>query len=79
MAYCVNAPETIAAFLAVNGLGAVWSSCSPDFGSDAVLDRFSQLQPKALFVQSHYTYKEKQFDISQSVVALQRVWKTVDL
>ena len=71
VAYCVNAPETIAAFLAVNGLGAVWSSCSPDFGSDAVLDRFSQLQPKALFVQSRYTYKEKQFDISQSVVALQ--------
>ena len=49
-AYCVNAPETIAAFLAVNGLGAVWSSCSPDFGSGAVLDRFSQLKHKVLFV-----------------------------
>jgi acetoacetyl-CoA synthetase len=71
VAYCVNAPETIAAFLAVNGLGAVWSSCSPDFGSDAVLDRFSQLQPKVLFVHSHYTYKGKQFDISHRVAALQ--------
>ena len=70
-AYCVNAPETIAAFLAVNGLGAVWSSCSPDFGSDAVLDRFSQLQPKVLFVHSRYTYKGKQFDISHRVAALQ--------
>ena len=70
-AYCVNAPETIAAFLAVNGLGAVWSSCSPDFGSDAVLDRFSQLQPKVLFVHSRYTYKGKQFDISLKVAALQ--------
>ena len=70
-AYCVNAPETIAAFLAVNGLGAVWSSCSPDFGSDAVLDRFSQLQPKVLFVHSRYSYKGKQFDISHRVAALQ--------
>ena len=70
-AYCVNAPETIAAFLAVNGLGAVWSSCSPDFGSDAVLNRFSQLQPKVLFVHSRYTYKGKQFDITQRVAAMQ--------
>ena len=72
VAYCVNAPETIAAFLAVNGLGAVWSSCSPDFGSDVVLDRFSQLQPKVLFVHSNYIYKGKQFDISKRVAALQQ-------
>ena len=70
-AYCVNAPETIAAFLAVNGLGAVWSSCSPDFGSDAVHDRFSQLKPKVLFAHSHYTYKGKQFDISERIADLQ--------
>jgi acetoacetyl-CoA synthetase len=70
-AYSVNAPETIAAFLAVNGLGAIWSSCSPDFGSDAVLERFSQLQPKVLFVHSRYTYKGKQFDINQRVAAFQ--------
>ena len=70
-AYCINAPETIAAFLAVNGLGAVWSSCSPDFGSDAVHDRFSQLQPKVLFAHSHYTYKGKQFDISERIADLQ--------
>ena len=70
-AYCVNAPETIAAFLAVNGLGAVWSCCSPDFGSDAVHDRFSQLQPKVLFAHSHYTYKGKQFDIKKRISDLQ--------
>lgn len=71
-AYCVNAPETIAAFLAVNGLGAVWSCCSPDFGFDAVHDRFSQLQPKVLFAHSHYTYKGKQFDISERITNLQK-------
>jgi len=71
VAYCLNTPETIAAFLAVNGLGAVWSSCSPDFGYDVIYDRFSQLQPKVLFAHSHYTYKGKQFDISQRVSALQ--------
>ena len=69
-AYCVNSPETIAAFLAVNGLGAVWSSCSPDFGFDAVHDRFSQLKPRVLLAHSRYTHKGKQFDISQRVTTL---------
>ena len=40
VAYCSNTPETIAAFLATNSLGAIWSSCSPDFGYDAVNERF---------------------------------------
>ena len=76
-AYCVNAPETIAAFLAVNGLGAIWSSCSPDFGINAVNDRFSQLQPKVLFAHSSYTYRGKRYDISAKVDALQKPWATV--
>ena len=73
-AYCVNTPETIAAFLAVNGLGAVWSSCSPDFGINAVNDRFSQLQPKVLFAHSSYTYRGKRYDISVKVEALQKAF-----
>ncbi|MEY2515136.1 MAG: acetoacetyl-CoA synthetase, partial [bacterium] len=47
-AYMPNIPETIAAFLAVAGLGAIWSSCSPDFGARSVVDRFAQIEPKVL-------------------------------
>ena len=53
--YCSNAAEVVAAFLAVNSLGAIWSSCSPDFGYDSVYDRFNQIQPKFLFYHSEYT------------------------
>ena len=77
-AYCVNAPETIAAFLAVNGLGAVWSSCSPDFGIKTVHDRLSQLQPKVLFVHSSYTYKGKRHDIRKKVNALQNTFENCE-
>jgi acetoacetyl-CoA synthetase len=43
-----NIPETIAAFLATTSLGAVWSCCSPDFGSRTIIDRFVQIEPKVL-------------------------------
>ena len=46
VAYMPNIPETIAALLAVSGLGAIWSSCSPDFGARSVVDRFAQIEPK---------------------------------
>ena len=71
-AYCINTPETIAAFLAVNGLGAVWSSCSPDFGFDAVHDRFSQLKPKVFFAHSRYIYKGRHFDVTNRISDLMR-------
>ena len=74
-AYCVNAPETIAAFLAVNGLGAVWSSCSADFGIKAVNDRFLQLQPKVIFAHSSYIYSGKRYDISAKVEVLQKAFR----
>src|SRR3954465_14474676 len=45
-AYMPNIPETVAAFLATASLGAVWSSCSPDFGARSVIDRFAQIEPK---------------------------------
>ena len=47
--YLPNMPETIIAMMATNALGAVWSSCSPDFGEQGVLDRFRQITPKVLF------------------------------
>jgi acetoacetyl-CoA synthetase len=62
VSYLPNLPETIAAFLATASLGAVWSSCSPDMGSGAVLDRFRQIEPKVLFAVDGYRYGGKAFD-----------------
>ena len=67
-----NSPETIAAFLATNALGAVWSSCSPDFGVDAVYDRFKQLQPKVFFAHQSYQYNGKQHDCTERIAAIQK-------
>ena len=57
-----NMPETVIAMLAATSLGAVWSSCSPDFGIKGVLDRFGQIKPKVLFTADGYFYNGKTFD-----------------
>ena len=61
--YLPNMPETVIAMLAANALGAVWSSCSPDFGEQGVLDRFSQIEPKILFCTDGYWYNGKRHDV----------------
>lgn len=66
-----NTIDTIAVFLAVNSLGAIWSCCSPDFGDKSILDRFSQIEPKMLFIQSEYQYNGKQFRKSTIISLLQ--------
>ena len=68
--YCSNTPEVVSAFLAVNSIGAIWSSCSPDFGYDSVFDRFNQIQPKFLFYHSEYTYNGKNFSLNSKVKKL---------
>ena len=75
--YCSNTPEVIAAFLATNSLGAIWSSCSPDFGYDSVLDRFKQLQPKFLFYHSNYLYNGKEFSLDSKVSNLKKSIKSI--
>jgi len=60
--YLPNMPEGVAAMLATASLGAVWSSCSPDFGVQGVLDRFGQIEPKVLFHTDRYLYGGKEFD-----------------
>ena len=60
--YLPNLPESAAAMLATASLGAIWSSCSPDFGVQGVLDRFGQIKPKVLFVADGYLYGGKEFD-----------------
>jgi len=62
VAYMPNIPETIAAFLACASIGAVWSSCSPDFGARSVVDRFAQIEPKVLLAVDGYRYNGKDFD-----------------
>ncbi len=57
-----NIPEAVIAMLATASIGAVWSSCSPDFGVSGVLDRFGQIQPKVLFCATSYRYSGKEID-----------------
>jgi acetoacetyl-CoA synthetase len=60
--YLPNLPETIVAMLATASLGAIWSSCSPDFGAQGVLDRFGQIEPKVLISADGYRYNGKVHD-----------------
>jgi acetoacetyl-CoA synthetase len=60
--YLPNIPEALVVFLAVASLGAVWSSCSPDFGAPSVIDRFVQIEPKVLFAVDGYRYNGKAHD-----------------
>jgi acetoacetyl-CoA synthetase len=68
--YLPNLPESTAAMLATASLGAVWSSCSPDFGVQGVLDRFGQIEPKVLFVADAYLYGGKEFDCQEKAAAV---------
>jgi len=58
----VNGPEAVIAMLAATSIGAIWSSCSPDFGVSGILDRFSQIKPKILFITSAYLYNGKRWE-----------------
>ncbi|MDF2370579.1 MAG: acetoacetate--CoA ligase [Rhizobiaceae bacterium] len=62
-----NLPETIAAMLAATSLGAIWSSCSPDFGDKGVLDRFGQIEPKLFIACDGYWYNGKKQDVSEKL------------
>ncbi len=70
VAYLPNIPEATIAFLATCSLGAIWSSCSPDFGLNSVVDRFAQIEPRVLFACDGYTYNGKPFDKREVVSAL---------
>ena len=77
-AYMPNIPETVAAFLAVTSLGAIWSSCSPDMGTGAVVDRFQQIEPKVLFAVDGYRYGGKPFDRRPVVAEIVRALPTLE-
>ena len=62
-AYLPNIPQTVIAYISTSFLGAVWSSCSPDFGTNGLIDRFSQIKPKILFIGDKYFYNGKKINI----------------
>jgi len=68
--YLPNQAETVVAMLAATSLGAIWSSCSPDFGVSAVLDRLGQITPKILFTTDQYQYNGKTIDILDRVESI---------
>jgi acetoacetyl-CoA synthetase len=83
VAYLPNIPEAVAAFLACASIGAIWSSCSPDFGARSVIDRFAQIEPRVLLAVDGYRYGGKDFDrlgvVQELVAALPTVERTVVL
>ncbi|WP_194755905.1 acetoacetate--CoA ligase [Aliidiomarina indica] len=73
-----NCIETIIAMLATTSLGAVWSSCSPDFGEQGVLDRFGQVEPKVMLAVNGYYYNGKTIDISDKVNGIRAQLPTLE-
>ena len=67
-----NIPETIISFLATAKIGSVWSSCSSDFGSHAIIDRFKQIKPKILFVSDFYYYNNKKIHTLEKIIAIKK-------
>lgn len=76
--YVPNIPQALVAFLAAASLGAIWSSCSPDFGSPSVIDRFKQIEPKVLVAVDGYQYGGKPFDRRAMVAEIQAALPTLE-
>ncbi len=76
--YLPNCPEAIIAMLAATSIGAIWSSCSPDFGINGVVDRFGQIQPKVLFCADGYFYNGKRHDSLESVKGVLDVIESIE-
>jgi acetoacetyl-CoA synthetase len=77
-AYISNVPESVVSMLAAASIGAVWSSCSPDFGAPSVKDRFKQIQPKVLVASTSYRYGGKSFDRREAVGDIVRSLPTLE-
>jgi acetoacetyl-CoA synthetase len=77
-AYLPNIPEAAVAFLATASLGAIWSSCAPEFGARAVIDRFAQIEPKVLLAVAGYRYGGKDIDRRAEVAGIRAELPTVE-
>ena len=78
VAYVPNIVEAVVAFLACAGIGAIWSSCSPDFGARSVVDRFAQIEPRVLFAVDGYRYGGRDHDRLEVVRGLQDALPTLE-
>jgi acetoacetyl-CoA synthetase len=77
-AFLPNIPETVIGFLATASIGAVWSSCAPEFGTRSVIDRFSQIEPKVLLAVDGYRYGTKDIDTRDRVAEIVAALPTVE-
>lgn len=78
VAYLPCIPEATIAFLASNSIGAIWSSCSPDFGTQSVIDRFAQIAPKVLVAMDKYSYGGKEFDKKEVIEAVVKAIPSIE-
>jgi acetoacetyl-CoA synthetase len=78
VAYLPNSPAALIGFLASASIGAIWSSCSPDFGARSVIDRFAQIEPKVLLAVDGYAYGGRDFDRTDVVADLEREMPTLE-
>jgi acetoacetyl-CoA synthetase len=78
VAYLPNIPETLVAFAATASIGAIWSTCAPEFGARSVLGRFGQLEPKVLLTVAGYTYRDKPVDRRQNVAEIRAGLPTLE-
>ena len=78
VAYLANVPEAVVAFLAAAAVGAVWSSCSPDFGTNSVVDRFRQIEPKVLIATSGYTYNGRPMTRTRELAQLREALPSLE-
>jgi acetoacetyl-CoA synthetase len=76
-AYLPNSIETVEAFLGTSSLGAIWSSCSPDFGVNGVIERFSQINPKVLFIIDKYFYNGKVINVIERLPQILKKIKSI--
>ena len=76
-AIAANTTNTIISFLATNSIGAIWTSCSPDFGISAIVDRFGQIEPKVLLFSDTYFYGGKQIEVKEKIKEVSTKLKTV--
>ena len=76
-AYLPNSIETVEAFLGASSLGAIWSSCSPDFGVNGVIERFSQINPKVLFIIDKYFYNGQVINVLERLPQILKKIKSI--
>ena len=76
-AYTANQIETVESFIATSAIGAIWSSCSPDFGTQGVIERFSQIKPKLLIITDRYYYNGKEINVLERLPVILKKIKSI--